>query len=204
VSYGFTANIELPQQAGCQLGFEKEKGGWVVKTNEKLETTVPNIYAAGEITGIGGALKSMLEGHFCALFILHRFNKIREADYFRQRHNFSAQRQRHVQFEKKFNTLSRTSDETIKRISDETVICRCEGIKMGEIKKAILNSCHAPGAIKRAVKIGMGSCQGRTCGPVLNQILSAFTNKPEQEIYPFTARLPIKAISIRSLVDNKR
>jgi NADPH-dependent 2,4-dienoyl-CoA reductase/sulfur reductase-like enzyme/bacterioferritin-associated ferredoxin len=202
VSYGFTANIELPQQAGCQLGFEKEKGGWIVKTNEELETTVPNIYAAGEINGIGGALKSIREGHFCALSILHRLNKISAADYFHQRHKFSAQRHRHIQFEKKFNTLSKTPDETIKRIPDETVICRCEGIKMGQIKKAILNSCRSPGAIKRAVQIGMGSCQGRTCGPVLYQILSAFINKPGQEIYPFTARLPIKAISIRSLVDN--
>jgi thioredoxin reductase/bacterioferritin-associated ferredoxin len=202
VSYGFTANIELPQQVECELDFENEKGGWVVKTNETLETTVPNIYAAGEITGIGGALKSVLEGHFCALSILHKFDKISVAEFYAKRNKYSSQRKRHIQFEKKFNALCIPSEETFKLIPDETVICRCEGTKIGEIKKAILNGYHTPGEIKKSVQIGMGSCQGRTCGPILYQILSAFINKPRQEIYPFTARLPIKAVSIRSLVDN--
>ena len=144
----------------------------------------------------------MLEGHFCALSILHKFDKISAAEFYAKRNKYSSQRKRHIQFEKKFNALCNPPEETFKHIPDETVICRCEGTKIGEIKKAILNGYHTPGEIKKSVHIGMGSCQGRTCGPILYQILSAFINKPRQEIYPFTARLPIKAVSIRSLVDN--
>jgi thioredoxin reductase len=58
IGYGFAPNIELPQLAGCELEYDKGKGGWVVKVKDDLETSVENIYAAGEITGIAGALKS--------------------------------------------------------------------------------------------------------------------------------------------------
>ncbi len=55
VGYGFVPNIELPIQAGCDLEYRKNKGGWVVKVDEMLESSSRSVYAVGEVTGIAGS-----------------------------------------------------------------------------------------------------------------------------------------------------
>ena len=74
MGYGFVPNIELPIQAGCDTVYDKNKGGWVIQVDDRLETSVPSVFAAGEITGIAGAKKSHVEGTLAALSILERYN----------------------------------------------------------------------------------------------------------------------------------
>jgi NADPH-dependent 2,4-dienoyl-CoA reductase/sulfur reductase-like enzyme len=200
IGYGFTPNIELPQLAGCELEYEEGKGGWVVKVTDALETSVQNIYAAGEITGIGGALKSLNEGVLAALSILKKLGKIEEREFLPQFQNLTRQRRHHLRFGNHFNALYRIPDEAISVIPDETVICRCEDVTMGNIRKALLDGFRTPAAIKRATRIGMGRCQGRICGSVLYDIVAAYTKKPVSKIPLLSVRPPVKPISLGSLV----
>jgi len=200
IGYGFTPNIELPQLAGCELEYEEGKGGWVVKVTDALETSVQNIYAAGEITGIGGALKSLNEGVLAALSILKKFEKIEDREFLPQFQNLTRQRRHHLSFGNYFNALYRIPDEAISAIPDETVICRCEDVTMGNIRKALFDGFQTPGAIKRATRIGMGRCQGRICGSVLYDIVAAYTKKPGSKIPLLSVRPPVKPISLGSLV----
>lgn len=71
---------------------------------------------------------------------------------------------------------------------------------MGDIQKAIANGYDTPGALKRLLRIGMGACQGRICGPVLHDILRAYSQIPAHEIPPFSVRVPVKAVSCGSLI----
>ncbi|MEP7368343.1 MAG: FAD-dependent oxidoreductase, partial [Dermatophilaceae bacterium] len=57
VSHGFTPRLELAIAAGCALTSRR----FVEVDNGQL-TTVPGVYAAGEITGVGGADLAMAEG----------------------------------------------------------------------------------------------------------------------------------------------
>lgn len=200
IGYGFAPNIELPQLAGCELAYEEDKGGWVVKVKDDLETTVENIYVAGEITGIAGALKSINEGNLSAIGILKKLGKIGKGEFLSHFNKLSKERKHHLSFGKYFNTLYKIPDGAIKSIPDETVICRCEDVKMGDIKKAISNGYVTPGALKKAVRVGMGTCQGRICGPVLYDILSAYRKIPSNEIPLLSVRVPVKAASLGSLV----
>ena len=77
VGFGFTANVELAQFAGCGLAFNSQLGGWVVKVNEDLETSVDGIHAAGEITAVGGAAKSLTEGRLAGFGILRRMGLLK-------------------------------------------------------------------------------------------------------------------------------
>ncbi|MBC3888030.1 FAD-dependent oxidoreductase [Acetobacterium paludosum] len=54
------------------------------------------------------------------------------------------------------------------------IVCRCESISKGEIKKAIHRPIPATNidAVKRRVRAGMGRCQGGFCGPKVLDILS--------------------------------
>ena len=57
VSHGFTPRLELAIAAGCELTAER-----FVRVDNGQLTSVPGVYAAGEITGLGGADLAMTEG----------------------------------------------------------------------------------------------------------------------------------------------
>jgi NADPH-dependent 2,4-dienoyl-CoA reductase/sulfur reductase-like enzyme len=198
VGYGFVPNIEGPQMAECDLEFSQAKGGWTVKVNERLETSKENILAAGEITGVGGALKSINEGKIAAFTILNKFEKMPDHDYQRQLKKLTSERKHHMKFVEYFNSLYKIPDGAVEEIPDDTVVCRCEDITMAEIKKGIDSGFGTPRGLKTAQRVTMGNCQGRTCGPVIYDILSVL-GKQEGVVEPFFSRPPLKPVSIAAL-----
>lgn len=199
VGYGFVPNIEAPQLAGCKLHFDSDLGGWIVDVNEQLETSVENILAAGEITGVGGGLKSMDEGKMAALTILNKFRKIDEQDYHQRMMALTKKRNHHLGFARCFNSLYRPAPETLLDIPDDTIVCRCEDITIGEIKKGIANGYDNPMALKSGMRLSMGNCQGRTCGPLVYDIVHAVTGRHPEKSGPFKVRPPLKPVSIEAL-----
>lgn len=53
----------------------------------------------------------------------------------------------------------------------DIIICRCEEVTKADVLRAIQEGCHTVASIKRATRAGMGACQGRTCGRLIQQIL---------------------------------
>ncbi len=204
VGYGFIPNIEGPQLADCRLEFSDSKGGWIVTVNEKLETSVENILAAGEITGVGGAFKSINEGKIAALTILDKFEKIDKDDYHRQLKTLTKERKHHMEFVHYFNSLYKIPGGAVETIPDDTVICRCEDITMGAIKEGLNMGFNTPRAMKTAVRTSMGNCQGRTCGPVIYDILSILGKQEPESIGPFLVRPPLKPVSIGAMAKYKK
>ncbi|MBN1225356.1 MAG: FAD-dependent oxidoreductase [Deltaproteobacteria bacterium] len=199
VGYGFVPNIELPQIAGCELTYSEDMGGWVVAVDRFMETSVKGIFAAGEVTGIAGAKKSYIEGQIAGLTILHNVGFIKDA-IFEQRVNIlSRQRQYELQFGKFLNRLSQPPSGIFETISDDTIICRCEDVNMGEIRRQISNGFMSIDSIKMTTRCGMGNCQGRICGPILSDIIAECAKKPKSQIPPVSVRFPVKATRLNSL-----
>lgn len=199
VGYGFVPNVEGPQLAGCDLEYSDSKGGWIVKVNGALETSVENILAAGEITGVGGAFKSINEGRIAALTILDKFEKVGKEDYLRQLKRLTKERKHHMEFVHYFNSLYKIPGGAVEVIPDDTVICRCEDITMGAVKEGLGMGFNTPRALKTAVRTSMGNCQGRTCGPVIYDILSILGKQERESIGPFLVRPPLKPVSIGAM-----
>ncbi|MCX6556136.1 MAG: FAD/NAD(P)-binding oxidoreductase [Candidatus Aminicenantes bacterium] len=197
--YGFSANIELAQMAGCLSEFAAERGGWVVKTDERLETSLPGVFAAGEITGIAGALKSICEGEIAALAILRQMGRPFGPAQERRLARLLGQRRHHLQFGKYFNLLYNIPASAYLDISDDTLVCRCEEVTMGDIRRAVANGYDTPATLKIALRSAMGDCQGRICGPIIYDILAALTGRSQAEMTPLVVRPPVKPVSIGSL-----
>ena len=62
LAVGLSPTAELLFQAGCQSWYVPELGGHVAAHDENLETTVPGVYMAGDVSGIEEASAAMLEG----------------------------------------------------------------------------------------------------------------------------------------------
>ena len=201
IGYGFVANIELAQLAGCRLEYDANQGGWIVWVAEDLETSVAGIFAAGEITGIAGATKSITEGKLAALAILLKLRKINSDTFLARSSKLKKMSKRHLRFGKYFNAQHTVPNEIIRSIDDETIVCRCEDITMGEIKTAVRNGCATADAVKKAVRTGMGICQGRTCAPIIYESIAVFKRTPADHISPFSVRTPLKAVPLKALAD---
>ncbi len=54
--------------------------------------------------------------------------------------------------------------------ADEAIVCRCERVTVGEIRKLIREGVRDLNEIKAVTRAGMGSCGGKTCTPLIHRL----------------------------------
>jgi len=84
-------------------------------------------------------------------------------------------------------------------MEDNTIVCRCEDITLGQVRDVIAKGYTSLDEIKRILRCGMGPCQGKTCGQLILREISIATGKPMAELAPATARPPVKAIKLGTI-----
>jgi sarcosine oxidase, subunit alpha len=62
VAVGLTPLVEILWQVGCHMAYVPELGGHVAWHDEHMQTSVPGVYVAGDVSGIEEASTAMLEG----------------------------------------------------------------------------------------------------------------------------------------------
>ncbi|MBN1349683.1 FAD-dependent oxidoreductase [candidate division KSB1 bacterium] len=67
LSVGLNPTSEILSQAGCEMRYIAPLGGNVALHDENLETSVPGLYVAGDVSGIEEASSAMLEGRLCGI-----------------------------------------------------------------------------------------------------------------------------------------
>jgi thioredoxin reductase/bacterioferritin-associated ferredoxin len=199
VGHGFVPNIELAVLAGCRMEYVADKGGWVVAVNNNLRTSLPHMYAAGEITGVAGARKSLLEGRLAGLSVASNLGALSEKHFQEQAVLLKKRISSETAFGQTLHTLCQTPAGFLEDLPDDLIICRCEDVTLGEIRRQIANGFTTLDALKKSTQSGMGPCQGRTCGPILADVLSTLSPNQPRDLKPFSVRGPIKPIHLASL-----
>lgn len=82
---------------------------------------------------------------------------------------------------------------------DDILVCRCEEITVGDIKKAIREGARDITGVKRRSRAGMGLCQGRTCEKLVQQILRQELGNSAEEISTSTPRPPVRPVTFGAL-----
>ena len=67
LAVGLSPLAELAWQAGCKMAYINQLSGHVPIVNELLETTMPGIYCAGDISGVEEASSAMVEGRLAGV-----------------------------------------------------------------------------------------------------------------------------------------
>ena len=159
IGWGFTADTSLAGSLGCNQLVAKDDGV-VVWVDGEQQTSIPGVFAAGEITGIGGSDLSMAEGVIAGISAAKFVGCNVEV--------LKAHRKRRAKRQRFANSLIRAYP--IKPgwkswLRDETIICRCEEVCLSDLKHSI-NELGATDSrtAKLLTRCGMGLCQGRICG----------------------------------------
>lgn len=82
---------------------------------------------------------------------------------------------------------------------DDILVCRCEEVTAGDIKKAIREGARDVTGVKRRTRAGMGLCQGRTCEKLVQQILRQELGSSAEEISISTPRPPVRPVTFGAL-----
>lgn len=75
---------------------------------------------------------------------------------------------------------------------DDMIICRCEEITKGEIRKAVHDGMWTMAEIRRYLRCTMGLCQGQTCGRLVKGIVARELGVPQNELEAATSRSPMR------------
>jgi NADPH-dependent 2,4-dienoyl-CoA reductase/sulfur reductase-like enzyme len=149
--FGLVPNVELPLALGCELTAD------FVKVDRFQQTSVQNVYCAGEPTGIGGADCALVEGQIAGLAASGKPEKAEVL--FQQRsswHRFRAALAESFALRPELKTLGK----------QETIMCRCEDVLLGNVRQFA-----SWREAKLQSRCGMGACQGRICGAAAKFIL---------------------------------
>src|SRR5215469_688290 len=163
-------NTELAALLGCEL-----RAGFI-HIDENQRTSIANIFAAGELTSIGGVDLSILEGQIAGYAASGQTAGAAQ---------LAPQKRRLDRFAASLRETFALRDELRSLADPETIICRCEDVTLSRIRH------HSSWrASKLHTRCGMGPCQGRICGPATEFLLGWKVD---------SIRPPIFAASLQSL-----
>ena len=103
----------------------------------------------------------------------------------------------------KVNDRSRDIGEFIPQSDDDMIICRCEEITKGEIRRAVHDGMFTIAEIRRYLRTGMGLCQGQTCGKLVKGIVARELKISPLELEPAVSRAPMRSIEMEVLGNEK-
>jgi thioredoxin reductase len=204
VGWGFVPQLELPAALGC--GTCPDPNGLpIVVVDSDQRSTVPGVYAAGEICGVGGAALAVVEGEIAGGAAAAELTDRTGADRLAER----AIAPRHVHMLRRRAALRSFADALARvypvpaswadRLPDDTLVCRCEEVTAGAIRDA---ATHDGASDARSVKLlarpGMGWCQGRVCGYATECLAARFSgsaprHRPAER--PVAAPVPLGLVA---------
>jgi NADPH-dependent 2,4-dienoyl-CoA reductase/sulfur reductase-like enzyme len=163
-------NTELASLLGCTLR------GDFVQVNDQQQTSVTNIYCAGEPTGIAGLDAALIQGEIAGL------DCAAQPTSFLRARNAAEQK-----FAKRLESAFRLRPELSLLAARDTVVCRCEDVTYEDL--AVRSGWTDA---KLQTRCGMGPCQGRICGPA-TQTLFGWTPK---SVRPPLFPVPVSALCL--------
>ncbi len=94
---------------------------------------------------------------------------------------------------------SRDIGEFVPQPDDDMLVCRCEEVTKGEIRKAVHDGMWTITEIRRYLRTGMGLCQGQTCARLVKGIVARELGISPAQLEPATARSPMRPIEMKVL-----
>jgi NADPH-dependent 2,4-dienoyl-CoA reductase/sulfur reductase-like enzyme len=153
--FGLAPNLELPMLLGCAI----ENG--LVRVDDRQQTSIPGVCAVGELTGIGGLDKALVEGRIAGTHTSHR------------------QRTKGVRFVELLADAFRLRDELRRLPERDTIVCRCEDVTFGQLQQSA-----GWRDAKLQTRCGMGPCQGRMCGPAVEYLFGWAPESVRPPLFP--------------------
>ncbi|QUY45931.1 FAD-dependent oxidoreductase (plasmid) [Acaryochloris sp. 'Moss Beach'] len=201
VHFGVIPRTNLTRSAGCHHVWDRGQQCWCPQVDEWGNTNVPGLAVVGDNAGIGGARSAEHSGRLAALEAARSVHLISRQQRDSQGQDDQNWMRKDLRVRPFLETLYRLPDSLLVPSDDDTIVCRCEEISAGAIRRAVHEGHSDPNQVKFFLRCGMGPCQGRQCASVVAHMVAAENKRPVSDYPPFRVRPPIRPLSIAQLAD---
>jgi D-hydroxyproline dehydrogenase subunit alpha len=199
LGYGLLPSLQLASALDCELRFDANLSWFVPVHNEKMETSQPGIFVAGDVTDSGGAKVAIAEGRVAGLVAAYQLGYLSENKLNEHILPAMAELDHYNRLASALQAIYAYRPGLSTLAQDDTLLCRCEEVTYGQVKQALADGAADLHQVKLYTRAGMGYCQGRFCSVLIAPIISQATGQPLLDVYPFTVRPPIQPVPIHVL-----
>jgi len=196
---GVVPNTQLSRAIGCEHEWYDMHRYWKPVIDEWGQSSVESVSLVGDCSGVYGAKVAEYSGYIAGLNVAFQTGLITENER-------SVKASPHFLAKKKEMTIRPFIDSVYRPnrgmyVPDtpETIVCRCEEVKLRDIQAAIDIGYNLPLTVKNETRSGMGRCQGRMCGLTIAEILVDELDKSPEEIGYYSVRPMIKPVTLAQL-----
>lgn len=198
VHQGVVPNVQLSRAIGIDHQWDQQQLCWHPHTDSWGETDMPGIFIAGDGAGIGGAVAAEQAGRLAVWQISHQLGRQSPSERDRLATPVRRALAPIMAIRPFLDVLYQPAGEFLTP-ADETLVCRCEEVTAGDIRRFARQGCTGPNQTKAFSRVGMGPCQGRMCGMTVAQIIADTRQTTPAEVGYYRIRSPIKPLTLQEL-----
>ena len=198
---GVVPNTTLTRHLDCPHEWQARQRYWYARTDDWGQTAMAGVWVAGDTAEVQGAGIAAIRGRLAALGAAHQLGSVST-----QERNLRAQPlwielKREQAIRPFLDRLFQPAPDLILPAKEDTLVCRCEEITAGDVRRAVHQGCIEPNMVKALTRCGMGPCQGRMCGLTLAEIIAQERAVPVAEVGAYRVRSPLKPIFLDELAE---
>ena len=199
VSFGFSPALELPRLLGCADLPQAGRPAAATWCDADQATSVPGVFAAGETTGVAGADVAELEGYVAGAASARYLGLIAGEPFNKRTSRVRSALERARKFARRLDDLYPWRAGGLDWPRPDTLVCRCEEVPWAAIGAAVADGARDVRAVKGVTRCGMGYCQGRVCGPALQQAVAAATGRGLSAVGDLGSRPLISPVALGTI-----
>lgn len=196
---GIIPQVNLAMASGCNHLWNEQQLCWTPEVDEWGQTTQKPILIAGDGLGIGGAVSAALRGRLAALQTAFEAGKLNAASRDQRSQPIRRSLAKELAFRPFIDVLYRPADQFRTPSQNDAIVCRCEEVRLAELKDAIGKGCIGPNQLKSFTRCGMGPCQGRQCGITVSETMAQITGRSVEDTGYYRLRAPVKPLNLSEL-----
>jgi NADPH-dependent 2,4-dienoyl-CoA reductase/sulfur reductase-like enzyme len=197
LGYHLRAETQLADLARCDFRFDAESRQWLPKIDADGRSSVAGVYLAGDGARILGADGAEAAGRLAALAVLSDLgHPVAQEEMTALRRTLETM----DRFRRGLAQAFPWPHEQAATLPDAAVVCRCETITAGELRRVVTEL--GGGEMNRAKafsRVGMGRCQGRYCGHAAAEVVAHAAGVPIELVGRLRGQGPVKPLPMTAL-----
>ena len=199
LGYHVRPETQLADLARCEFRFESRTRQWLPKADADGRSSVPGVYLAGDGAQVRGADAAEAAGRLAALAVLQDLGRPVDASAMAGLRHTLAKMDR---FGQGLAEAFPWPAQQAQRLPDDAMLCRCEAISVGELRRAVLEKgATETNRAKAFSRVGMGRCQGRYCSQAAAEIIAHAASIPLEQAGRQRGQAPVKPLSMATVKD---
>ena len=199
--FGVIPHIWLTQAAGCKHQWDKSQQCWRPEHDDWGNTSIEGVMVAGDGAGIHGARSAEHAGRLVGLQALFALGVLTQAE----RDSQAMEDRKWMNTDRRIRPFLEAYFTIPKKMlatpDDDTIVCRCEEITAGQIRKAVKEGHEDSNQVKYFTRCGMGACQGRQCANAVTHIVDDAGGQEISAQSHYRGRPPVAPLTLGQLAD---